>query len=66
MSPAKGETVSESVEALGREVVELFTACGGAPDDPAVARAAGEAMDRLEAALAAAEPDDPEPGRTIP
>ena len=47
--------MNDSVESLGRQVVDLFTACGAAPDDLAVARAAGEAMDRLEKRLLAEE-----------
>jgi hypothetical protein len=41
------------IEAQGRRVVDLFSACASAPDDPQAARSADEALWRLEEMLAA-------------
>lgn len=43
--------MNELIAEQGRVVVELFTACGAAPDDLDVARRADEALHRLEALL---------------
>ncbi|MDH2428340.1 hypothetical protein [Sphaerisporangium sp. TRM90804] len=47
--------MSEPIEAQGHKVVELFGACGAAPDDLEVARAADEALRILEDMLLATE-----------
>jgi hypothetical protein len=43
--------MSDQIEAAGQKVFELFGACAGAPDDPAVGRAADEALRELDALL---------------
>jgi hypothetical protein len=46
------------IEAQGRQVVDLFTACGSSPDDLNVARSADEALLKLEELLIAADHED--------
>ncbi|WP_306749488.1 hypothetical protein [Saccharothrix yanglingensis] len=47
--------LEQQIGEQGLRVVESFTACGAAPDDLDVARAADEALARLEVLLAEAE-----------
>ncbi|MFB9502202.1 hypothetical protein ACFFR6_34875 [Saccharothrix mutabilis subsp. capreolus] len=47
--------LEQRIAEQGLRVVELFTACGSAPDDLDVARAADEALARLEVLLTEAE-----------
>lgn len=49
--------LEQQIAEQGLRVVELFTACGAAPDDLDVARAADEALARLEVLLTDAETD---------
>lgn len=48
-----GEAMPDEIAAAGREVVEMMGACAAAPDDLTTARAADEALMRLEQVLAA-------------
>jgi hypothetical protein len=47
------EVPMDEIEAAGQRVVEAFGACAGAPDDLDAARAADDALDRLEELLTA-------------
>jgi hypothetical protein len=54
----------DEIAEIGREVVEMLGACGAAPDDRETARAADEALMRLEQALAASGGPAPSPKGT--
>ena len=45
----------EQINAAGEKVFEMFGACGAAPDDVAVGRAADEALEHLETLLRTVE-----------